>query len=209
MPSAAGLALTFSSALPDGLHIDPHTGVISGVPTDADFGSNPITVTATDTHGMTVSETFILEVGDRGPTASAIPNQNTYAGQSYSLDVSSHFVAPAAGVALTFSGSLPDGLYIDPQTGVISGVPTQSAFGDHPITVTATDTHGMAISETFHLQLSDHAPVVTSNGAGDTTSINVAENVTAVTNVTASDADLGACPNLLDRRRRRRFAFLH
>ena len=192
VPSAAGLALTFSGALPDGLHIDPHTGVISGVPTDADFGSNPITVTATDAHGMTVSETFILEVGDSGPTASAIPNQNTYAGQSYSFDVSSHFVAPAAGVALTFSGSLPDGLYINPHTGVIAGVPTQSAFGDHPITITATDTHGMAISETFHLQVADHAPVVTSNGAGDAASINVAENAIAVTSVTASDADVGA-----------------
>ena len=48
-------------------------------------------------------------------------------------------VAPAAGVALTFSGSLPDGLHIDPHTGVISGVPTQSDFGDNPITVTAID----------------------------------------------------------------------
>jgi Ca2+-binding RTX toxin-like protein len=141
---------------------------------------------------MTVSETFILEVGDRGPTASVILDQNTYVGQSFSLDVSSHFVAPASGVALTFAGLLPDGFYIDSHTGVISGLTTPSSFGDHPITVTATDTHGMAISETFHLQVSDHAPVVTSNGAGDATSINITENVAAVTSVAASDADVGA-----------------
>ena len=140
---------------------------------------------------MTVSETFVLQVGDSGPTATAIANQSAYEVRVFSLDVSSHFVAPAAGVALTFSGSLPDGLHIDPHTGVISGVPTQSDFGDNPITVTAIDAHGMAISETFHLQVSDHAPVITSNGAGDAASINVAENATAVTTVTASDADVG------------------
>jgi hypothetical protein len=34
-----------------GLSINAQTGVISGTPTDSDFGTNPITVTATDTRG--------------------------------------------------------------------------------------------------------------------------------------------------------------
>ena len=158
---AAGVELTFSGSLPDGLHIDPHTGIISGVPTDADFGSNPITVTATDSHGMAVSETFVLQVGDSGPTATAIANQSAYEGQVFSLDVSSHFLAPAAGVGLNFTGSLPDGLHIDPHTGIISGVPTDADFGSNPITVTATDSHGMAVSETFVLQVGDSGPIAT------------------------------------------------
>ena len=160
---------------------------ISEVPAD-----HPITVTATDAHGMAVSETFHLQVGDHGPTAIAIANQSTYVGQNFSLDVSSHFVAPAAGDTLTFSGSMPAGLSLDARTGVISGVPTQSDFGDNPITVTAIDAHGMTISETFHLQVNDHAPVITSNGAGDTASVYVAENSNAVTTVTAVDADSGS-----------------
>src|SRR5258705_14011713 len=40
-----------------------------------------------------------------GPTATAIASQSTYEGQTFSLDVSNHFVAPAAGDALTFSGA--------------------------------------------------------------------------------------------------------
>ncbi len=121
------------------------------MPTDSDFGNNTVTVTATDAHGKAISESFHLPVGDSGPTATAIANQSAFEGDSFSLNVSSHFAAPAAGDALTFSGSLPAGLSIDAHTGVISGTPTDSDFGNHAVTVTATDAHGKAISESFHL----------------------------------------------------------
>ena len=68
--------------------------MISGVPTDGDFGNNTVTVTATDAHGKAISETFHLQVGDKGPTATAIANQTAYEGQAFSLDVSSHFRLP-------------------------------------------------------------------------------------------------------------------
>jgi Ca2+-binding RTX toxin-like protein len=159
--SAVGGSLSYSASLPTGLHIDAHTGIISGVPTDGDFGRNPITVTATDAHGMAISESFVLEVGDSGPTATAIADQNAYEGHAFSLDVSGHFTAPAAGDTLLFSGSLPTGLHIDAHTGIISGVPTDGDFGRNPITVTATDAHGMAISESFVLEVGDSGPTAT------------------------------------------------
>ena len=125
---AAGDALTFSASLPTGLSIDAHTGIISGTPTDSDFGSNPITITATDAHGQAISESFHLAVSDSGPTATAISDQSAYEGQAFSLNVASHFTAPAAGDALTFSASLPTGLSIDAHTGIISGTPTDSDY---------------------------------------------------------------------------------
>ncbi len=181
---AAGDALTFSGSLPAGLSINAHTGVISGVPTDGDFGNNVITVTATDAHGMAISETFHLQVGDKGPTATAIANQTAYEGQAFSLNVSSHFKAPAAGDALTFSGSLPAGLSIDAHTGIISGVPTDSDYGNRTIKVTATDAHGKAISETFHLQVGDKGPTATAIGnqtayEGEAFSLNVSSHFVA------------------------------
>src|SRR5207248_1409347 len=109
----AGDALTFSANLPAGLSINAHSGVISGTLTDSDFGNNTITVTATDAHGKAISESFHLQVGDSGPTATAIANQSAYEGQAFSLNVSSHFAAPAAGDALTFSPKPPTGLIIN------------------------------------------------------------------------------------------------
>ena len=40
--------------------------------------------------------------------------------------------------------------------------------------------------------VNDNTPVITSNGGGASAAINVAENTTAVTTVTATDADLPA-----------------
>src|SRR5450432_363240 len=57
-----------------------------------------------------------------------IADQSSYEGQAFSLDVSGHFTAPAAGDTLTFSASLPTGLSIDAHTGVISGIPTDGDF---------------------------------------------------------------------------------
>ena len=181
---AAGDTLTFSATLPAGLSIDAHTGVISGVPTDSDFGDNVIKVTATDAHGMAISESFHLAVGDSGPTGTAIANQSGFEGQAFSLNISSHFKAPAAGDTLTFAASLPAGLSIDAHTGVISGTPTDSDFGNNLIKVTATDAHGMAISESFHLAVGDSGPTATAiadqNGfEGQAFSLNVASNFTA------------------------------
>jgi hypothetical protein len=181
---AAGDTLTFSASLPTGLSIDAHTGVISGVPTDSDFGNNPVTVTATDAHGMAISESFHLAVGDSGPTATAIADQSGYEGQAFSLNVSNHFVAPAAGDTLTFSAKLPAGLSINAHTGVISGTPTDSDFGNNPVTVTATDAHGMAISESFHLAVGDSGPTATaiadqSGYEGQAFSLNVSNHFVA------------------------------
>src|SRR6202030_1260006 len=91
---AAGDTLTFAATLPAGLSINAATGVISGTPTDAAYGSNPITVTATDLHGKSISESFPLAVGDPGPTGTAIADQSANEGQAFSLNTSSYFAAP-------------------------------------------------------------------------------------------------------------------
>ena len=153
-------------------------------PTDSDYGNNTVTVTATDAHGKAISESFHLAVGDSGPTATAISDQSAHEGQSFSLNVSSHFAAPAAGDTLTFSAKLPTGLSIDAHTGIISGTPTDSDFGNNPVTVTATDAHGKAISENFHLQVGDTGPTATaiadqSANEGQAFSLNVANHFAA------------------------------
>ena len=58
----------------------------------------------------------------------------------------------------------------------------------------ATIGTGVEDSKTFTLNITDvnEPPSITSNGSGPAASINVVENSTAVTTVTASDPDAGA-----------------
>ena len=69
-----------------------------------------------------------------------------------------------------------------------------------------TDTQAIAVTVTA---VNDNAPVITSNGGGASVSVNVAENTTAVTTVTATDADLPAQHADLHHRRRRRRGAVH
>ncbi len=54
---------------------------------------------------------------------------------------------------------------------------------------TFTDTQDIAVTVT---NVNDNPPVISSNGGGATAAVSVAENTTAVTTVTATDADAGA-----------------
>jgi choice-of-anchor C domain-containing protein len=63
------------------------------------------------------------------------------------------------------------------------------------MTVQVTDASGNTYSEAFTINLTavnDNTPIITSNGGGATASINVAEGSTAVTTITATDADVPA-----------------
>ena len=91
---------------------------------------------------------------------------------------------------------------IDASTGVLSfaNAPDHESPSDfgadniYEVTVqvsdgTLTDSQAIAVTVT---PVNDNNPVITSNGGGASASINVAENVTAVTTVTATAADLPA-----------------
>src|ERR1700722_2837755 len=140
---ATGATLT-SASLPSSLRIDDHTGSIPGIST-GDFGSRPIAVQTASAHDQAIGANFHSAVGDSGPTATAIADQSAYEGKAFSLNASNYFSAPT-GDTLTFSASLPAGLSINARTGVISGIPTDSDFGNIGITVNATDVHGQSVS---------------------------------------------------------------
>ena len=60
------------------------------------------------------------------------------------------------------------------------------------LTFNLVDSEGdVSNTTTLHLVPTNHAPIIDSNGGGDTASVNVAENTTFVTNVHATDKDIG------------------
>ncbi|MFO0346614.1 MAG: cadherin domain-containing protein [Labrys sp. (in: a-proteobacteria)] len=172
-----------------------------GIVLDFETGqSHSITVTATDSSGLSTSRTFTISVVDGNETPQVAA---TLTGQSATEDAAFTAMLPAGaftdvdvGDTLTLSATLADGsalpswLSFDPATGTFSGTPANGDVGSLSIRVTATDTAGASATQTFGLTVANtnDAPVITS-GATAT----FAENATGPAYaVTATDVDAGA-----------------
>ncbi|MFO0726369.1 MAG: putative Ig domain-containing protein [Myxococcota bacterium] len=127
--SATGGTAPFSwslvgGALPAGLSLNPSTGVISGQPST--IGVFGFTVQATDASAPAQSATANLSIRVVGPltiTSSNLPRGTVGLAYSAQLSASGGMAPFAWGI----TGSLPNGLSLNPATGVISGVPTAAA----------------------------------------------------------------------------------
>src|SRR5262249_53582113 len=117
--------------LPAGLRLDPSSGVISGMPTQS--GTFPVTIRATDSKGNTADIQLTVYVFNGFHITSTGLIMGTV-GQPYS------YTMMALGGTMPYgwmATGLPDGMSIDPVTGVISGTPRTS--GTYSVTVNAHD----------------------------------------------------------------------
>ncbi len=132
-------SFTIAPALPNGIGIDAVTGVISGNPTELKT-TTTYTVTATNFSGS-AQTTFSLEVTELAPQG--LNYTFNAAGLVQGIPMAPVRPTFTAGAANTFTidKDLPDGLSLDPSTGVISGTPTAGAMTDS-YTIIASNTQG-------------------------------------------------------------------
>src|SRR5262249_20742238 len=149
-----------SGSLPAGITLSSG-GVLSGTPTAG--GSFSFTVAATDTSTPTGSGRRAYTLTVNAPTITFTPASlaGGTVGAAYSQTIS------ASGSTTPFhftisSGSLPPGLFLNQDTGVISGVPTTASGSPFSFTVQAADssTGTGPFSNTKNYSISVASPTV-------------------------------------------------
>ena len=144
--------------LPPGLTIDPDTGVITGVVDGSASVDGPydVTVTITDSQGASTSSIFTLTVLNPAPTIGEIIVPTPIAGEAVIINVAQFTSDPDGDDTLTYSANdLPPGLAIDPDTGIISGVPTTPQAAPYIFTITVDDGEGGVSTVELTLQVTE------------------------------------------------------
>ena len=144
--------------------VNAATRVVVGSSTPHDFvevGSYTVTVTVTDNHGGSGSQSFVVSVADAAPVVSMIADIALEVDTSFTL---SDIPFTDAGVLDTHTASIswgdgsPDSVpVVNAATRVVVGSSTPhtySSSGPFTVTVTVTDNHGGSGSQSFVINVS-------------------------------------------------------
>ena len=194
---AGNNTMTYSAVgLPTGLTINANTGVISGTIATGDSLNGPYysTVTVLDgTYSTIQGWNWTVNPASPAtpPSVVNLGNQNSQAGENVTLDVQA---TSPGGYSLSYSATnLPDGLSIDPNSGIISGTVADDAAGP-PVkfTVTVTDSLGDATNQSFYwgvvpAPLTAHPDAISAEEGVDPGSVTLAIFTTPDINPTTDD----------------------
>ncbi|EKU96922.1 hypothetical protein Lepto7375DRAFT_0848 [Leptolyngbya sp. PCC 7375] len=137
---------------PDDMTIDPETGEIEWAPQEADRGTQSITVQATDGRGGAAEQSFDLVVGDappnRPPVFTTGPVVDARVNTTYEYDADA--TDPDYDELTYALVNGPEGMTIDPQTGVVSWEPTAAEIVEED--ETSETEQGVPIIDGFTLE---------------------------------------------------------
>ena len=156
---------TTDSALPGWLMFIAPERKLAGTPQAANIGTLMVKVTASDSNGGSISDTFNIIVStttaNQAPTvANMIPDQSATVDTEFSFNVPANTFSDADGDTLTYSATkaddmaLPAWLTFNPDARTFSGTPTSTDTGTLMVKVTVSDGMGGLISDTFNIIVS-------------------------------------------------------
>ena len=171
-----GDALVFTATVSDAAVIG--ASVDGGILTvgAAAKGEAAVTVTATDTEGLTATQGFVVTVPNRGPVATdSFAEQTIEVGETADLDLSGHFSDPD-GDALTYTATPSDAALID--VSVEDGTVTVVALakGEATVTITAADPEGLTAAQAFLVTVPNRPPLAV--GTIEALALDLGDNAT-------------------------------
>jgi VCBS repeat-containing protein len=185
-----GDTLTYSLlTAPAGMTINASSGLISWTPTNAQVGTQSVTVRVQDTDLAQATQSFTITVANTNDPPSIISTPVTSATEDslYSYDVNAS--DPDVGDTLTYSlTTAPSGMTINASTGLISWTPTNVQVGSHSVTVRVQDAALAQATQSFTVSVlnANDPPTITS------TPVTVATEDAAYSyDVNATDPDAG------------------
>jgi hypothetical protein len=131
-------------ALPTGLTLTGDT--ISGTPTVAGTFDFNITATDADPNHFTGSQRYTITISPQPVTIPSVSLLVPVVDTPYTQPITAGGGTPPYKYTVT-DGTLPTGLTLNPDTGIISGTPTKT--GPFTFTITVTDAQGATGSQTY------------------------------------------------------------
>ncbi|OUL33998.1 putative Ig domain-containing protein [Nostoc sp. 106C] len=151
---------------PQGMFLDPATGILRWIPTEAQLGENTVVVQVQDSHGAFDLQEFKVNVRlvNTPPAINSNPPTVASAGKLYKYQVQATDVDSDS---LAYSlVNAPSGMTIDAKTGLIQWTPTNTQLGRQDIIVAVNDGQGGSANQSYSLLVSDtavnNAPAITS-----------------------------------------------
>lgn len=156
---------------PDGMVINAQTGVIEWQNTADKVGNQSIAVEVSDGRGGKTQQTFSLAIVDtlpnRPPNFTSTPVVDAYINQLYKYD--SEAVDPDQDRLTYRLISGPQGIQVDPNTGLITWKPNGTQSGIYDVVLEAVDGNGGTAQQSFQIQTQaepgNFAPIITSKPA--------------------------------------------
>ena len=137
---------------------------LTWTPVQADVGDHEVVLQADDGQGRIIDQAFTLTVVNVNdpPRITSTPTLGGFQDQEYRYQVTA---TDEDGDALTFSlAKAPEGMSIDPATGLVTWKPTAEQAGVHEVSVVADDGHGGTARQDFTLSIrkENRPPSITS-----------------------------------------------
>ncbi len=173
--------LADGSALPSWLTFDAATQTLSGTPGNADVGSLNITVTATDTGGLSASSTFAVDVAnvnDAPIATGSIASQSATDGSRFTLQLADTLfrdIDPgdhlSHAITLADGTPLPGWLSFDANSLTLSGQPGSNDIGSLGLQAVVTDLAGATAAIPFQVTVSAMpGQIITGSSGNDSVS---------------------------------------